>query len=168
MAGCLRECTVWGSRELPPPPVGVRIGEQGLPVPTYRGGGRVTPGLLGWGSAEHAVPSVTTHVESVCKVSGGLIYSVFTWPSCSDAFRSWSLLRVVGSQIRVTHPGRWNLTHGDLGVSSPPAPAGSSGLTECWCDLSFVSAISCLGTQSKHSFSVSDMGFFATTCLEVG
>lgn len=52
----------------------------------------MTPGLLGWGSAEHSVPSVTTHVESVYKVSGGLIYSVFTWPSLLDAFRSWILL----------------------------------------------------------------------------
>lgn len=33
MAGCLRECTVWGSRELPPPPVGVSVGEQGLWCP---------------------------------------------------------------------------------------------------------------------------------------
>lgn len=57
-------------------------------------GGRrpVTPGLLGWGSAEHSVPSVTAHVESVYKVSGGVIYSVFTWPSLLDAFRSWILL----------------------------------------------------------------------------
>lgn len=50
MAGCLRECTVWGSRELPPPPVGVRVGEQGLPVPTHWGGGRVTPGC--WDGAQ--------------------------------------------------------------------------------------------------------------------
>lgn len=50
------------------------------------------------------------------------------------------------------------------------APTGSSGLTECWCGLSFVSAFPCLGTQSKlfFFFSVSYMGFFVTTTWRLG
>lgn len=86
-----------------------RVGQQRAPAPTCGSQGRgagppgahalgrgpCDSGLLGWGSAEHSVPSVTTHVESVCKVSGGLIYSVFTWPSRLDAFRSWILLGVI-------------------------------------------------------------------------
>lgn len=115
-----------GSRELPHP-VGPTVGEQGPPHAHVLGGGGgrkgcVTPGPRGWGSGEHPVPSVTTHVESVCGVSGGLIYSVFTWPSRSDAFRSQILLQIISSQIRETHPERRNLTHGDLGVSSPRLP----------------------------------------------
>ena len=119
MGGCLH--LLCGSRDLPAP-VGPRVGSRATPCPRSRGRGRVTPGLPGWGSVEHSVPSVTAHVESVCRVSGSLIYSVFTWPSRSDAFRSQILLQIISSQTRVTHSGRRGLAHGDVGVPSPQLP----------------------------------------------
>lgn len=65
--------------------------------------------------------------------------------------------------------GAWNLIPGDFGGDQLMAPTGSSGLTECWCGLSFDSAFPCLGTQSRHFFfSVSDMVFFVTTPWRLG
>lgn len=108
-----------------PPPRGTHGRGAGPPQAHVLGGGGegcVTPGPRGWGSGEHSVPSVTTHVESVCNVSGGPTYSVFPWPSRSDAFRSQILLQIISWQIRETHSGRRNLTQGDLGVTSPWLP----------------------------------------------
>lgn len=127
---CGRELRGWAGvyiccvgAETSRPPWDPGQGSRATPCPRSRGRGRVTPGgRLGWGSVEHSVPAVTTHVESVCRVSGGLIYSVFTWPSRSDAFRSQILLQIISSQTRATHSGRRDLAHGDLGVPSPWLP----------------------------------------------
>lgn len=94
---------------------GSGAGPPGVHAPVgVEGDGHVIPEPLGSGPAEHPVPPVISCVESVCKVCGCLIYSVFTPPGHANAFRAWVLLPAPRSGE--LHSGRWSLSHRDLGV----------------------------------------------------